>query len=54
MVSRPGMLRRMAIRRRIAAERDAARLAGAKMNPARARLHAFLAFMPDGMANGGY
>jgi hypothetical protein len=45
MVTRASVLARMAVRRRIAAEGAAARLAGAQMNPAIAGLHAFFAFV---------
>jgi hypothetical protein len=40
---RAGVLTRVAIRGRIAAERDAARLAGAEVHPGRADLHALFA-----------
>src|SRR5262245_10496059 len=46
-----GVLRRVAVRRGIAAARRAARLAGAQVNPARADLHALLTFVCLGGAN---
>src|SRR5262245_53003827 len=45
MVTHASVRARMAVRRRIAAEGAAARLAGAQMNPAIAGLHAFFAFV---------
>jgi hypothetical protein len=43
MRGRAGVLTRVAIRGRIAAERDAARLTGPEMHPGRADLHALFA-----------
>src|SRR5918996_4234502 len=44
VVARASVLARVAVRRRIATERAAARLAGAQMHPAITRLHACFAF----------
>src|SRR6478672_1198674 len=53
MLARSHVFGGVAIRRRVAAERDAARLAGSKMDPAGADLDALLAFTPGGVTDGG-
>src|SRR5215204_3040557 len=52
MSSGTGMFRRVVIRRRITAQRDAARLTSAQVNPLSTNLHAVFTFMTRRMLDG--
>ena len=53
MTARPRVLRRVAVRRTVAAQRDAALLTRPQMDPARTGFHAFGALTPLGVFHGG-